>query len=300
MKGRGVFMFSILKDMILMVLSFFKYPLIIIGVIIVLFIISFIYFYAKGLIEGRRIKRGAHKQVKESGLLKQIFVEVPRTFINDVFERDPDEFGYKGLVIYTGSQGSGKTIAMVHDMMMMQKEYPLCKCITNIKYTKQDASLNDWRQLIDYKNGIYGVIVGLDEVQNWFSSKQSKDFPPEMFEVVTQNRKNRRIILATTQNFYQPSKDIRAQCTQVRRCLTLLNVFTIVHVVRPELDSNGDVSDWHHVRYYSFVHSKEIRDSYDTYQVIESLAKSGFKPRLPENQVINNITITKKAASKSK
>lgn len=123
--------------------------------------------------------------------------------------------------------------------------------------------------------------MGIDEIQNWFSSKQSKDFPPEMFEVVTQNRKNRRIIVATTQNFYQPAKDVRAQCSEVRKCCTFFGVFTVVHAVRPVLDSNGDVKDWKHVRFYSFVHTKEIREAYDTYKVIESLAKSGFKERVP-------------------
>ena len=43
----------------------------------------------------------------------------------------------------------------------------------------------------------------------------------------------------------------------------------------------GDVKDWKHVRFYSFVHTKEIREAYDTYKVIESLAKSGFKERVP-------------------
>ena len=35
------------------------------------------------------------------------------------------------------------------------------------------------------------------------------------------------------------------------------------------------------MRFYSFVHTKEIREAYDTYKVIESLAKSGFKERVP-------------------
>ena len=45
------------------------------------------------------------------------------------------------------------------------------------------------------KNGINGVIVVMDELQNWFSSNDSKNFPPEMLSVITQNRKNRRMVL---------------------------------------------------------------------------------------------------------
>lgn len=230
-------------------------------------------------IDGKKLKRGYHKQPKKAGIIYRIFIEAPRAYVRDLFNTDPDFFKYQGLVIYTGRQGQGKTVSMIRDAMLMQEEYPLCKCITNLAYKYEDTALTDWHQLIDYKNGIYGVIVCMDEIQNWFSSKQSKDFPPEMFEVVTQNRKNRRIILATTQNFYQPAKDVRAQCSEVRKCFTLFGVFTIVHAVRPVLDSNGDVKEWKHVRFYSFVHSPKIREAYDTYKVIESLAKSGFKER---------------------
>lgn len=40
---------------------------------------------------------------------------------------------------------------------------------------------------------------------------------------------------------------------------------------------------------YFFVHSKELRNSYDTYKVIENLRKSGFKENLQE--ISNNTTI---------
>ena len=170
----------------------------------------------------------------------------------------------------------------------------MVKVITNLSYKRQNTALNHWKQLITYKNGIYGVVVAIDEIQNWFSSKQSKDFPPEMFEVVTQNRKNRRVILSTTQNFYQAAKDIRAQCSEVHKCLTLMGVFTFVHVVRPTLDSNGDVKEWRHVRFYSFVHDRELRELYDTYKVIESLAKSGFQDRKGTANITTNVQINTK------
>lgn len=280
-----------------------KYPLYVILAVSSVWLIMVATNIIMDLLEGKRFKRGYHKPPEKSGLLRQIFLEAPRAYVKDLFDVEPDFFRYQGLVIYTGAQGHGKTISMVRDIMQMQHEYPRCKCITNLAYKYEDEALTDWHQLIDYKNGIYGVIVGMDEIQNWFSSKQSKDFPPEMFEVVTQNRKNRRIIVATTQNFYQPAKDVRAQCSEVRKCLTFFGVFTIVHAVRPVLDSNGDVKEWKHVRFYSFVHTKEIREAYDTYKVIESLAKSGFKERAVSASGDTNIYIVdngkgKKRASK--
>lgn len=266
-----------MKSAVQTFISLFKYPMIFIGVVIGLYLLIILAFVLYGLYKGKRFKRGAHKPPKKNPLLKQLFIDAPKQFVDDMFDQDPDFFKYQGLVIYTGRQGQGKTIAMVRDIIQMQEEYPLCKCITNLAYAREDDVLDHWEKLISYKNGIYGVIVGLDEIQNWFSSKQSKDFPPQMFEVITQNRKNRRIICATTQNFYQPAKDIRAQCTEVRKCMTFFGVWTLVHAVRPVLDSSGDVKEWQHVRWYSFAHTKVIRESYDTYKVIESLMKSGFK-----------------------
>lgn len=237
--------------------------------------------YAKG----ERRPAGEHKRVKQPGLLKKLFILFPRQFAQDFFSRPADWFTYQGVIIYTGRQGSGKTVAMVEQTLRMQHEFPSCKCISNLNYAYQDEELTDWHQLIEYKNGHRGVIVQMDETQNWFSSNQSKNFPPELLEVITQNRKNRRVILGTSQCFNRLSKPLREQTTEVRKCLTLAGCLTIVHRQEPELDSQGEVVKWKHRGFYWFVHTSEIRESYDTYHVIESLAKSGFAERLPDTTV---------------
>ena len=137
--------------------------------------------YAKG----ERRPAGEHKRVKQPGLLKKLFILFPRQFARDYFSRPADWFTYQGVIIYTGRQGSGKTVAMVEQTQRMQHEFPSCKCISNLNYAYQDEELSDWRQLIEYKNGHRGVIVQMDETQNWFSSNQSKNFPPELLEVIT-------------------------------------------------------------------------------------------------------------------
>lgn len=235
--------------------------------------------------KGSRRPEGQHVRIKQPSILKKIFVLMPKQFVIDFFSRPVDWFPYQGVIIYTGRQGSGKTVAMVEQTIRMQQEYPSSLCISNLNYAYQDEELTDWRQLIDYKNGHRGVIVQMDETQNWFSSNQSKNFPPEFLEVITQNRKNRRVILGTAQSFNRLSKPLREQTTEVRKCLTLAGCLTIIHRQEPELDSQGEVVKWKHRGFYWFVHTPEIRDSYDTYHVIESLAKSGFAERQPDNGV---------------
>lgn len=146
-----------------------------------------------------------------------------------------------------------------------------------------------------------GVVVGMDELQNWFSSNDSKNFPAEMLGVITQNRKNRRIILGTSQNFYLLAKAIRSQATEVRRCATYLGCLTVVRRFEPILDSEGNVVKFKNRGVYCFVHDKELRESYDTWKTIENLKKSGFKEVTSttiENNSTNNYVIKNRSTAR--
>ena len=276
---------NVTVNMIKTIVTMLKYPLYAILIVMAIFTFLCAINVCIGLVQGKRFKRGEHYNVKKKSLLKRIFVDFPHQFVDDIFERDPEFFKYQGLIIFEGRQGSGKTISMVEFIKRMQKEYPLAKTTTNFGLTSQDRELKDWRMLINFKNGIQGVIVGMDELQNWFSSNDSRNFPAEMLGVITQNRKNRRIILGTSQNFYLLAKAIRSQATEVRRCTTLFGCLTIVKRLEPILDSEGNVQEWKNRGMYFFVHNKELRDSYDTYKVIENLKKSGFKEPSPETNI---------------
>ena len=237
-----------------------------------------IYFIA-AVLKGSRPKTGQHLRIHRPPWWKNLFYYFPVRFIKDWFDRDPEYFTHQGCVIFTGRQGYGKTIAMVEQCNIWQREYPKAKVITNLNYSKQNDELSNWTDLIDYKNGIQGVICLIDEMQNWFSSNQSKNFPPEMLEVITQNRKNRRVIMGTAQSFNRLAKPIREQATEVRKCFTAFGCITFVHRVTADLDSNGDVVKWKHRGFYYFVHTDDLRDCYDTYKVIESLRLSGFQEK---------------------
>ena len=290
-----------LKMFITLLKGFFsalKYPIYGILLLLLAFCVVCTFYVVLSLSQGKRIPKGEHRNLKKDNILKKIFILTPKQFVDDLFSCPADFFKYQGLIIFEGRQGMGKTISMVKFLQDMQYEYPLAKCITNFDYKYEDTKLKDWKQLIDYKNGIQGVIVGMDELQNWFSSNDSKNFPPEMLSVITQNRKNRRIILGTSQNFYLLAKAIRSQATEVRRCLTLLGCFTIVRRLEPILDSEGNVVEWKNRGMYCFVHNKELRESYDTWQVIENLKKSGFKENTNTDITTNNYFTIKNLGKK--
>lgn len=249
---------------------------ILIGVFLLVVFINCLYLY---VFKGVRKPKGEHYRVKKRNFFLRIFVDAPIRIAKDYMTRDPEWFRHQGLIVFTGRQGRGKTVALVEHTLRMQEEYPKAKCISNLNYKYQDDELDHWSKLIDYQNPHgrdRGVICQIDELQNWFSSNMSKDFPPEMLEVITQNRKNRRIILGTAQVFNRLAKPLREQTTEVRECLTLAGAITIVVRKEPILDSDGNVEKMKYRGMYFFVQDDKIREAYDTYKVIESLRKSGF------------------------
>lgn len=271
-----------------------KPVLVALAVFIACEIVSIVIYFLADLISGKRLKKPkglVYVKPKHKSLFRKLFFDMPRQFVSDIFDREPGFFPYQGCIIFTGRQGAGKTVALVEFMRSMQNTYPMAQVITNLGYKYENAVLDDWRPLITYKNGIFGVIAAIDEMQNWFSSNQSKDFPPEMLQVITQNRKNRRIILGTSQVFTRLSKPLREQVTEVRECHTFFGCITFVVRKEPILGAEGDVDSYKHRGMYFFVHDQDLRDSYDTYKVIDSLAKSGFQPRQPEGNITVNNTV---------
>lgn len=249
-----------------------------------------LFYYRK---QGMRIQGTPVQPVKPKNIFYQLLVLVPQRYALDIYERPADYFRECGIHMFCGEQGAGKTVAMVEAILRLQKQYPKSKTITNFALTTQDRPLDHWEKLLTYNNGKKGVIVGIDEIQNWFMSGMNK-LPPEMLEVVTQNRKNRRILFCTAQVFTKVNKGIREQVTLVYEPITFLGCFTIVRKLKPVFDSEGNVKERKFRGWYSFVHTKEIREAYDTYRVIHTLAKEGFKDPTPAAQVNNTVVISKK------
>lgn len=227
-------------------------------------------------------------RIKGRSLWKQLFYDVPRRYVMDLYEREPGFFQPRGIHMFCGEQGAGKTIACVEMMLRLQKQYPAAKMITNFDVTSENDELKQWQQLLEYTNGHKGVIVGIDEIQNWFMSGLNK-LPEGMLEVATQNRKNNRILCCTAQVFTRVNKGLREQVNMVYNPHTFLGCFTVVIRRKPIFDSEGNVIDLKYRGMYCFVHSEELREAYDTYKVIHTLAKEGFKENLSTN--VTNIYV---------
>lgn len=281
---------SILLSLLKGIVTLFSIPVFICAVLLLIFFLSYLghigYYYYLGW----ELPKGTRQRVKKLNFFYRLFILFPRQFAYDRFHSSPDDFAYKGFHVFCGEQGSGKTIAAVEFIRRMQNEFPLSKCITNFGLETENAELTKWQQLLTYNNGSHGVIVGIDEVQNWFASGKNT-LPEQMLEVVTQNRKNRRIIVSTSQVFTRMAKGLREQCTVMYEPTTYLGCLTRVVRKKPILDSEGNVEKYMRLGSYFFVHDKVLRDAYDTYKVIHALAKDGFKDPVPVVQNSTQVTV---------
>lgn len=218
------------------------------------------------------------QEYKDKNVLKRLFVDFPRRVALDKLQTDPNTFPIYGMHLVCGCQGSGKTTLVAYLVRKYKKMYPKCKVVSNFSCKMQDAELKDWRQLTLDTNGIYGEIDCIDEIQNWFSSNASKDFPPDMLTLITQQRKVRRCIIATSQIFTRVAKPIRENTYLMYYPFTIMGAMTFVRVYAPVLDEKGDLKERKLRKVFFFVHDEELRDMFDSYKTIATLTQSGFKP----------------------
>lgn len=228
-------------------------------------------------------------EYKPISIFKRLFIQFPNQFWLDRFNRKPGEFMEYGLHLVCGEQGSGKTTSVV-DLLLnrWKKQYPFLKIYTNLDYKYENGKITHWKDLLSEQrsNGIYGVVNVIDEIQSWFSSLQSKDFPPEMLGEISQQRKQRKCIVGTAQVFGRVAKPIREQTSFVYLPFTIAGCLTVVRVSKPIYYDETTFTFKKYIRTYFFVHTPKLRNAFDTYKRIENYRDIGFKTDLERN--INN------------
>lgn len=260
-----------LKSFLKLVAIILSPAIVIIAGVIISFVIQIIYLRLKGY----KLK-GSIPKVKKDGFLKKLFIQFPNRLAKDIYSRDPKEFREYGLHLFCGEQGSGKTTAAVELIQRWRKRYPNMKVMTNMDLKGEDYKLGHWKDILDKNNDIYGTAVVIDEIQSWFSSNESRNFPPEMLTEISQQRKQRKAIIGTAQVFSRVAKPIREQATYIYLPMTLLGCLTIVRKTKAEWWDNEKQRFKRYCGFYFFVHTDEIRNAFDTYRKIERYKNTGF------------------------
>lgn len=238
---------------------------------------------------------------------------IPRLlkFRIDFRREHPDYFDPDGLVIFVGGQGTGKTLSAVNYVYKLMAAYPPCKLVTNVelrdfpivtfenwlavrelpeedldpeelekRYFRQYVQENQVFEFRDnddfarYFNGEFGVIFLVDEIQLYLSSLESKNINIEVVTQISQQRKQRKHIVATSQVFGRMAKPLREQFSCVMACKSYLGETVQCNRLldRDSLateESTGTNLSGEVVKKFWYVRQPEMFARYDTYRVIE-------------------------------
>lgn len=184
--------------------------------------------------------------------------------------RSVDPFPFAGMWLFTGAQGSGKTLLMMHLVKQIMQECPRCMLVSNMSiYGVPSIPYAGIEDFDTYNNGADGIVFVIDEIHTLFNSLESKGMPVSTMQVWCQNRKNRRLILGTTQRFNRVSKGIREQTTWNYECTRALFGFLYsFRVLDGSLyDDSGKYTDELPKRHF-YVPSVSVMRMYNTLEVI--------------------------------
>ena len=304
----GIFV-DVFMNLINMAWKLLKWPLFIaIGFLIFVMLIYLFWYLYLRYYEGLRpiSAEGKHYAVKDDNIFKKLFLAV-KQMAKDNLTRDPAEFRPRDgrIIALCGHQGQGKTIALTYLMNRYKTEWPLLKTATNYEYKYQDYEIDHWKDMVNYENGHHGVMIGLDEAQLWFNSRDYKNLDINFLSDLCFQRKQSKMLLMTTQSFHFLDKSIRCQVHEIHQCYTFGRCFTVVVVKEPIMTYDGDVEKLKWKRMYCFNHDEYLRKSYDTYKRIQTLKNKGFVPRgeqlgHPTEVGDTNVVVDSKALKKKK
>lgn len=221
----------------------------------------------------------------------------------------PEYFDPDGILVFCGAQGQGKTLSAVSYLYRLCLRYPeVCVC-TNVGlvdaadctfcYGLHDNSLEDARvqrwlaaraglanpiccvaydsvdRLTDVNNGYAGVLYLIDEMHLEFNSLESKQMNSNIFYQVSQQRKQRKHIVGTSQVFTRLAKPFREQFKYLVQCRCFFGVLQynrLVDALDCIEDADGRVVVGKSKPFFWF-HDSKIYAMYDTLQTITRTRK---------------------------
>ena len=198
---------------------------------------------------------------------------------NKFTREHPDYFDPEGLLVFCGSQGSGKTLSAVQYVKKLCIEYPRAILVTNTKINGLPAhtAVVDYEgieSLTKYENGEFGVIYFIDEIHLEFNSLESKNVPIEVMVEVSQQRKQRKHIIGTSQVYMRMAKPLREQIKNVVICKNILGCLQINRLINGETarEVDGELK-FDTTKLFLWFHSSELYNSYDTYAKMKRYSK---------------------------
>lgn len=227
---------------------------------------------------------------------------------HDFKKSHPYFFNPIGTMIFCGSQGKGKTLSAVNYIYQIMEAYPYCILCTNVALkdypfsahligdkvlyddthtvVNSDDILNgvyDKRVVVEYNgldclkfvnNGEYGVVYLIDEIHLELNSLESKNIDVDVMVEISQQRKQRKHIIGTSQVYMRLAKPLREQVFDIVLCNNYFKIFQLNKLINGETakEDNGKLKC--EVKgHYFYIHSPEMYSRYDTYAKMKRYSK---------------------------
>lgn len=195
------------------------------------------------------------------------------TFVKK-YVRPPKNQFPTGTRVYKGFQGSGKTLSMVKYAFDVQKIYPNCIVVSNIKikglknyiYIENDNIL---QTALAYSSGERGMLILLDEAHLYFNKKTGISL--DVLTAISQQRKDRKRLVFSSQIWEELDISLRKQVKEIVSCRCIAGKIQINSISDGETLSYDKLAGEYvakHIRTEVFKHYKSLYDSYDTRQKI--------------------------------
>lgn len=227
---------------------------------------------------------------------------------HDFRKANPFFFDPIGTVIFCGSQGKGKTLSAVNYIYQILEAYPYCILCTNValkdypftahlegekvvynstgEIVTSDDILNGTysdRVIVEYSgldclkyinNGYYGVVYLIDEIHLELNSLESKNIDVDVMVEISQQRKQRKHIVGTSQVYMRLAKPLREQIFDIVLCNNYFKIFQLNKLINGETakEENGKLECEVKGRYF-YIHSPEMYSRYDTFAKMKRYSK---------------------------
>lgn len=237
----------------------------------------------------------------------------------------PFYFDPIGTAIFCGAQGSGKTLSGVNYVYNVLKDYPYAVLVTNVEmrdypfnagyalrgdgtpylydlesgetitsehilagvYKRVCVEYNGLDTLKYVENGEYGVLYFIDELHLELNSLESKNIDIDVMVEISQQRKQRKHIVGTSQVYMRLAKPLREQIFNVVLCKNYFRAIQFNKLIDGEQSVERDGKlDAKVIGIYIWLHSPAMYDRYDTYAKMKRYRKEwqGHKRDTPQYQ----------------
>lgn len=185
---------------------------------------------------------------------------------------------------------------------LLSEKYDVTKRFVHFDPTKEYILFKSMAQLefalVEVNNSFQGVVLLIDEIHTYFNALDSKNIPMYIFTEISQQRKQRKCIIGTSQLFKRMALPFREQCDNMILCSTIMGILTIQRVYEGDYKTDYDdniISKTKRIGF--FFHNRKIRGFYDTYQKVISGSEQyqqTIKVQMPPEQKKNMFNKIKK------